>query len=201
MNHQEIANCLKKFNEVSDRTLTIIDYGNVQKWDKSLGWQIGIKELANLVKNFSRGSSFLRRFYYGSDYGRNEKTPIMTPWCSNIMNKARMNNFEIITKNVKYIPDGNYKKGYTKKCNLDIEMAVDMLIEKNNYDRIVLFSGDGDMAYILKYLKRTYNKESYIFCARDHIAKEFIDSMKEDVIKKIFFAEDFIYRLERKRPY
>jgi uncharacterized LabA/DUF88 family protein len=198
MNHDEIKICLEKFKLVSNRTLTVIDYCNVEKWEDSLGWQIGIKELANLVKHFSLGAKFLRRFYYGSDYGKNEKLPIMTPWCSTMMNKARMNNFEIITKNVKYIVDNNYKTGYIKKCNLDIEMAVDMLIEKNNYDRVILFSGDGDMAHILRYLKQNYNKEIYIFCARGHIGKELLDGLTEGVIKRIFYAEDFDYRLERK---
>ncbi|MDD3293012.1 MAG: NYN domain-containing protein [Candidatus Pacebacteria bacterium] len=198
MTHEEIKICLEKFKLVSNRTLTVVDYGNVQKWEEGLGWKIGIKELSNLIKNISRGAKFLRRFYYGSDYGKNEKVLIMTPWCSTIMNKARMNDFEIITKKVKYIVDSNYKTGYVKKCNLDIEMAVDMLIEKNNYDRVVLFSGDGDMAHILKYLKQNHNKENYVFCARNYIGKELLDGLSDGIIKRIFYVEDFDYRLERK---
>ena len=65
-------------------------------------------------------------------------------WSAMVLNKARMNNFEIITKRVKYIHDLNYKTGYVKKCNFDVEISTDLIKEADNYDTIILFSGDGD---------------------------------------------------------
>jgi len=199
MKPEEIKSILEKISQTKDRNLVIIDYGNVQKWEKGLGWKIGIKELKNLVKHFTSGHQFLRRFYYGSDFGKGEKNQIMTMWSAAILNKAKMNDFEIITKRVKYIPDKDYKNGFQKKCNFDVEMTVDMIREHKNYDNVIIFSGDGDMAFVLKYLHDTYNKSAYVFGSRNHTGKELYDAKLEGVIKEIFYAEDFEYRLNMNR--
>ena len=66
MTKEEIKKFIASFSDKQERTLVIVDYGNVEKWKNSLNWKVGIKELGNLVKHFSRGKKFLRRFYYGS---------------------------------------------------------------------------------------------------------------------------------------
>ena len=199
MQRTEIEKILLILESTKDRNLVVLDYGNIQKWENTLGWKIGIKELKNLVKHMTSGKKFLRRFYYGSDYGKNEKLRIMTMWSAAIMNKAKMNDFEIVTKPVKYIPDREYRTGYAKKCNFDVEITVDVIQEQKNYDTIILFSGDGDMAYLLRYLKQVYNKHTYVFCARGHIGKELIDAKNEGILAEILYAEDFEYRLNLNR--
>ncbi len=74
-----------------------------------------MKELKSLIMHFSYGKKYLRRFYYGSDYGPKDNCQNLTDWSSGVMNSARMNNFEIVTKRVKYIKDQNYKDGYEKR--------------------------------------------------------------------------------------
>ena len=73
MNHIEIKRFLSEFETKRERTIVIVDYGNVEKWKNNLKWDVGIRQLANLVRSFSFGNQFLRRFYYGADYGKNEK--------------------------------------------------------------------------------------------------------------------------------
>lgn len=155
--------------------------------------------MSDLIKHFSLGKKYLRRFYYGSDYGEKESSKILTLWSEMILNKAKMNNFEIVAKRVKYIKDANYRDGFVKKCDLDVEMAFDIIKESDNYDNIILFSGDGDLSYALRYMKEISNKKSYIFAARNHLGKELVDCTKEGIVEQIFFAEDFEYRLNRKR--
>ncbi|MFZ2975615.1 MAG: NYN domain-containing protein [Candidatus Moraniibacteriota bacterium] len=196
MNKEEIKKFIESFLEKQERTIVIVDYGNVEKWKNSLDWKVGTKELGNLVKNFSKGKKFLRRFYYGSDYGKSENNENLTGWSRSILEKADMNNFEVVTKRVKYIHDFNNKAGFEKKCDLDVEMAIDLVKERENYDTIILFSGDGDLMYAIKYLHDEYKKEGYVFGARDHIGREIFDMKKEGVIKDILFAEDFEYRLK-----
>lgn len=199
MNRQDIDNVLAALEKTREKNLVIIDFGNVEKWKESLGWKIGIKELKNLIKHLTYGKKFLRRFYYGSDYGKHDRNQIMTMWSANIMNKARMNDFEIITKRVKYIPSTQHKTSYIKKCDFDVEIAVDTIREQKNYDTCVIFSGDGDMAYLLRHLKECYNKSLYVFAARNHIGRELIDAEKEGIIEKILYADDFEYRLNMDR--
>jgi uncharacterized LabA/DUF88 family protein len=177
----------------------IVDFGNVDKWRESLGWNVGIQELANLVKNFSTGSKFLRRFYYGSDYGRFESSTVLTAWSRNILDRAKMNGFEIVTKRVKYIHSQDSVHGFEKKCDLDVEMAVDLIKERDNYDNIVIFSGDGDLAYAIRYLADLYAKGCIVFGARNHIGREIIDTHSDGTIQQIFYAEDFEYRLNMNR--
>ena len=161
MTKKEISKLLGLFTKTLDRNIVIVDFANVDRWQDSLGWSIGIKNLGQLVSYMSKGKKFLRRFYYGQDFGRKEKSVILTPWSENILRQAQYSGFEIITKRVKYIPDVKYETGFIKKCNLDIEMAVDLIKEKDNYDTAIVLSGDGDMAYVNEYLSDNFGKRFY----------------------------------------
>ena len=196
---EEIKKFIGSFSGEKDRVIVIVDYGNVEKWKYSLEWKVGIKELGKLVKNFSSGKKFLRRFYYGSDYGRNEKSNNLVEWSRLILEKAEMGGFEVVSKRVKYIHSTDNKYGFEKKCDLDVEMAIDLVKERDNYGTIVLFSGDGDLMYAIKYLHEEYKKECYVFGARDHVGREIFDAKNEGVVKDILFAEDFEYRISLER--
>ena len=54
-----------------------------------------------------------------------------------------------------------------------MELAVDATFDLNNYDTIILFSGDSDFAYLLKFL-RGHNKKAIVFSRSGHVAKELI---------------------------
>ena len=199
MDQKEIKEFIENFQNKRERTIVIVDFGNVEKWKNNLGWQISIKKLGILVKNFSIGKKFLRRFYYGADYGKNENSQTISFWSKMVLDKAEMNRFEVVAKRVKYIRSSNNKFGFEKKCDLDVEMAVDLIRECENYDTIVLFSGDGDLMYAIKYLQEEYGKNCIIFGARGHIGREIFDAKNEGMVNKILFADDFEYRLSMER--
>jgi uncharacterized LabA/DUF88 family protein len=199
MNRREINFFIDSFKNKKNRTIVIIDYGNLEKWKKSLKWIIGIKELAQLIKNFSFGNKGLRRFYYGEDYGSKEKSLILSEWSRAILEKAEYNRFERCSKRVKYIHDKDRASGFDKKCDLDVEMTIDLVKLRDSYDTILLFSGDGDLMYAIEYLHNEYGKECYIFGARDHIGREVFDAKIGGILKDIIFIEDFEFRLNRDR--
>ena len=199
MNQAEIKKFLDSFSDKLSRTIVIVDFSNVEKWKESLHWKIGIQELAVLAKHFSKGDTDLRRFYYGSDYGKDNKSNTLTFWSQGILERAKMNRFEVVTKRVKYIHDNKNLSGFTKKCDLDVEMTVDLIKLKDKYDNIVLFSGDGDPMYALRYLKNDFQKSSYVFGARDRVGSEIIDGVNDGTVSKLLFAEDFEYRLNMDR--
>jgi uncharacterized LabA/DUF88 family protein len=63
--------------------------------------------------------------------------------------------------------DGSTKR----KANCDVDMAFYLMKEKDNFDRIIVLSGDGDFLPVLKYLKE--NKKEIIMLGRaDRTAKE-----------------------------
>src|ERR1017187_5156632 len=104
MTPREIQRFLEAHAPKKSRTIVIIDFSNTVMWAKSLGWDIGVKELGNLVKHLSSGSKFLRRFYYGSDYGPHESATELIDWSRGMLEKANVSGFEIVTKRVKYMP-------------------------------------------------------------------------------------------------
>ena len=115
------------------------------------------------------------------------------------MEMAIWNRFEVVSKRVKYIHNQENSSGFDKKCDLDVEMTVDLIKERDNYDFVILFSGDGDLMYAIKYLKEEYGKNCIVFGARGHIGREVFDAKSEGIIENILFAEDFEYRLNMAR--
>lgn len=198
MDQNEIKKFLEPWVSRRERTTVIIDFGNVIKWQTNLRWRIGMRELGNLARKLS-GREFLRRFYYGSDYGPDERSEKLYEWSRAMLEKARMSGFEVITKRVKYIHSTDSVYGFEKKCDFDVDIAIDLIQERDNYDTLILFSGDGDLVRALKYLKDQYAKRSIVMSARGHIAREIIDAKSAGVVDEILYAEDFESRLNMDR--
>jgi len=58
-----------------------------------------------------------------------------------------------------------------RKANCDVDMAFYLMKEKNNFDRAVALSGDGDFLPVLKYLKNI-GKEIIILARGPRTARE-----------------------------
>lgn len=64
------------------------------------------------------------------------------------------------------------REGFKKrKANCDVDMAFRLMLEKDNFDRIIVLSGDGDFLSVLKYLKEV-GKEVLIFARGERTARE-----------------------------
>ena len=63
--------------------------------------------------------------------------------------------------------DGTTKR----KANCDVDMAFYLMKEKDNFDRVIILSGDGDFLPVLKYLKNR-GKEVIILARGPRTAKE-----------------------------
>lgn len=97
--------------------------------------QLGIEiDYTKLLCRLTCGSRLLRSFFYTGVDPTNEKQQGFLLW-------MRRNGYRVITKELVQLPDGS------KKANLDVEIAVDMLSLVGCYDTAILVSGDGDLAY------------------------------------------------------
>ncbi len=97
--------------------------------------QLGIEiDYAKLLCVLTRDSRLLRAFFYTGVDRANDKQQGFLLW-------MRRNGYRLVTKDVVQFPDGS------KKANLDVEIAVDMLNLAPYYDTAILVSGDGDLAY------------------------------------------------------
>lgn len=97
--------------------------------------QLGIEiDYTKLLCRLTAGSRLFRAFFYTGVDRANEKQQGFLLW-------MRRNGYRVHSKDLVQLPDGS------KKANLDVEIAVDMMSLVGCYDTAVLVSGDGDLAY------------------------------------------------------
>jgi uncharacterized LabA/DUF88 family protein len=78
--------------------------------------------------------------------------------------------YTVRTKILKEYYDDNSGR-YSQKANLDIEIVVDMFSTVDQYDRVVLFSGDGDFERAIELL-RAKNTHITVVSTEGMIARE-----------------------------
>ncbi|MEB3278284.1 MAG: NYN domain-containing protein [Lyngbya sp.] len=152
--------------------------------------QLGIEiDYTKLLCRLTGGSRLLRSFFYTGVDRTNEKQQGFLLW-------MRRNGYRVIAKDLVQLPDGS------KKANLDVEIAVDMLALVGSYDTAVLVSGDGDLAYAVDCVSyrgvrvevvslRAMTSDSLI-----NVADRYIDleNIKEDIQKNPRSPNGYPYR-------
>lgn len=97
--------------------------------------QLGVEiDYTKLLCRLTAGAKLLRAFFYTGVDRTNEKQQGFLLW-------MRRNGYRVIAKDLVQLPDGS------KKANLDVEIAVDLMALVGSFDTAVLVSGDGDLAY------------------------------------------------------
>jgi len=169
--------------------------------EKSLGWKIDYQKLLNYFKskyNVNRvlyfGGAEIYKFDF--DYLKSETIPIieLEKYLTDFLKKegdklseARLLllhrhlqrvrfylklqkfGYELHLKPVKLYEqeDGSTKR----KANCDVDMAFYLMKEKDNFDRVLILSGDGDFLPVLKYLK-DQSKQVVILARGSRTARE-----------------------------
>ena len=78
--------------------------------------------------------------------------------------------FNLITKPLKQYEDHTSEKPH-RKANFDVEIAVDATFSIDDFTTMILFSGDCDFEYLIKFL-RGHGKVVIGFSRSGHVAKE-----------------------------
>lgn len=73
---------------------------------------------------------------------------------------------------------------YEWKGNLDVELTIDVLANLDNFDTLILMSGDSDFAPLLDKIKEN-RKRVLVMSAKGHVSKELIERAKYINIKKL----------------
>ena len=110
-----------------------IDGNNLFHAARAAGVEIDYAKFLNFLQG---DSSLLRAFFYTGVDEKAESQQGFMLW-------MRRNGYRVVEKELKTYADG------TKKANLDVEIAVDMLSLVDKYDTAVLVSGDEDFAYAI----------------------------------------------------
>lgn len=121
----------KQVMENRGRVAIFVDGSNLFYAALQLGVEIDYSKLLHCL---TANSKLLRSFFYTGVDPSNEKQQGFLLW-------MRRNGYRVIAKDLVQLPDGS------KKANLDVEIAVDMMALVGSYDTAILVSGDGDLAY------------------------------------------------------
>ncbi|MGF1480247.1 MAG: NYN domain-containing protein [Cyanophyceae cyanobacterium] len=144
--------------------------------------QLGVEiDYTKLLLRLTAHSRLLRAFFYTGVDRTNEKQQGFLLW-------MRRNGYRVIAKGLVQLPDGS------KKANLDVEIAVDMMALVDYYETAVLVSGDGDLAYAVDAVSyrgarvevvslRSMTSDSLINVADRYID---LDQIKADIQKSKF---------------
>ncbi|MBE9031663.1 NYN domain-containing protein [filamentous cyanobacterium LEGE 11480] len=116
-----------------DRIAIFIDGANL--FYAAVHLQIEI-DYTKLLSQLVDGRRLLRPYFYTGVDRHNDKQQGFILW-------LRRHGYRVITKELIHMPDGS------KKANVSVEMAVDMLSLANYCDTLILLSGDGDLSYVV----------------------------------------------------
>jgi len=155
------------------KILIVIDAANLESSVKSLGWWIDYIKLRDLFKE----NNLIEIRNYCVHHGTENQNKFFT--------FLKKNDFTLITKPLKIIKLEDIERGDIRKANFDVEIAIDVMEMINNFDTLVLFSGDSDFDYLLKKL-RNKNKNVLVISSKYHISKELIENSNKYIdIKKL----------------
>ncbi len=150
---------------VKGKVAAYIDASNMFYSQRTLKWNIDYRKLIDYLKN--ECDLVKITIYFGKKPNdlKQEK----------FLKKLASFGYEVKTRDVKYIKS---KDGSSKmKGNLDAEMILDMVVRKDTYDTILLFSGDSDFGVILDHLK-SQKKRVLVASVKGHVAKELLEKAK-----------------------
>jgi len=165
---------IKQF--VKGKVCVFIDAANILYSQQTLGWRVDYKKL----KGYFESECDLRGIYfYTGRVGADNKQ-------NSFLKKLEQFGYLVKAKEVKRIKIS--KSAYEWKGNLDVELTIDVLGNMDNFDTLILMSGDSDFAPLLDAVKARH-KMTLIMSTKGHVAKELLDRAKYVNLKKL---KDFI---------
>lgn len=161
---------------VKGRVYVFVDAANILYSQQTLHWRVDYKKL----KEYFEGECDLKAIYfYTGRVGDNDKQ-------NSFLKKLESFGYLVKAKEVKRIKVS--KSAYEWKGNLDVELTIDVLANINNFDTLILMSGDSDFAPLLDAVK-TLQKRTLVMSTKGHIAKELLERAKYINLQKL---KDFI---------
>lgn len=112
------------------------------------GYGLRYEVLKQYVGQF--GTVLRANIYIAQDIEREEKDYKHREGKETFRESLRKMGYRVITKPVKKYTNGD---SITYKANVDVELAIDTLVQSQNLDHIILVSGDGDFVSLIMALQ------------------------------------------------
>jgi uncharacterized LabA/DUF88 family protein len=157
---------------VKGKVYVFIDASNIYHSQKKLGWRISFLRL----KEYFEKEADLGKIYfytaYDPEYLKQRK----------FLDFLEIIGYTVRKKKVKFIKD--QEKGGFHKGNLDVELTIDAVHNRDKFQSFILFSGDSDFEALIKYMK-TYQKNCIVVSTKDHVSIELLKQAKFIDLKKL----------------
>ena len=184
--------------KLKGKTLVVIDWANVYGWFEHLKWEIHPQKLYNYLKSYSE--IFDIRLYFGIDK-ENPKSLKLHKIFKKVGYNLQWKEIKWIPVDLKVMhykdEIGKIRKFfetsegkrvfeklqkikdviknlqiYRRKCDFDVEITLDVLKNIDKIDSVILFSGDGDYASLMKeVIKR--RKQAIVVALKGAMGKEY----------------------------
>ena len=165
---------IKQF--IEGRVYVFIDAANILYSQQTLRWKVDYEKLKSY---FEKECDLRAIYFYTGRVGANDKQ-------NHFLKKLGKFGYIVKAKEVKRIKIS--KSAYEWKGNLAVELTIDVLGNMNNFDTLILMSGDSDFAPLLDAVK-IQRKRTLVISTKGHISKELLDRAKYINLKKL---KDFI---------
>lgn len=157
---------------VKGRVYIFIDAANILYSQQTLCWRVDYKKLKEY---FQKECDFKEIYFYTGQVGDNYKQ-------NSFIEKLTNLGYIVKAKEVKRIKIS--RTAYEWKGNLDVELTIDVLANLNNFDTLILMSGDSDFAPLLDTVK-SHKKRVIVMSTKGHISRELLERAKYVNIKKL----------------
>ncbi|MBI3336325.1 NYN domain-containing protein [Candidatus Peregrinibacteria bacterium] len=177
------------FFTLKGKTLVLIDWANVFHAQHKNGWNVDTRRLFTLFKNHQEVQDIV--LFHGTDQHAKSES---------FLNEQVAIGYRIVTKAVKKVPvttdhEGNQlsKLILRRKCDFDVEISKEILLNLDQFQGFILVSGDGDYAPIFDVLRERHKQAILVF-PKGGLGREYIEH--EQRKRAIFLCS-----LERLRPF
>ena len=159
-------------NFVKGRVYVFVDAANILYSQQSLGWRVAYEKLKNY---FASEFNLSGIYFYTGRVGDNQKQ-------NSFLKKLEKLDYVVKSKEVKRIKIS--ENNYEWKGNLDVELTIGVLANLENFDTLILMSGDSDFASLLDEVK-SHKKRVIVMSTKGHVAKELLERAKYINLKKL----------------
>jgi uncharacterized LabA/DUF88 family protein len=157
---------------VKGRVYVFVDAANILYSQQTLRWRVDYKKLKEY---FEKECDLRAIYFYTGRVGSNDKQ-------NAFLRKLGQLGYIVKAKEVKRIKIS--KSAYEWKGNLDVELTIDVLGNINNFDTLILMSGDSDFAPLLDAVKARH-KRTLVISTKGHVSKELLERAKLINLKKL----------------
>ncbi|MBI4276732.1 NYN domain-containing protein, partial [Candidatus Uhrbacteria bacterium] len=142
------------------RIAVFIDAANLEKSVEKIGFKVHYKNLKRLFTALGQ-LNYIGYFTVATDAPHNR----------DLRASLLRFGYSLVTKPLKLIKD---KRGLMRKADVDVEITSEALERKEDFDVMILFSGDSDFYYPIQLLQKRYGKKVIVISTKYSIFKELL---------------------------